>query len=333
VAHFAITAHMEQTTGLPAQLLYALLRQNVPSDAAIRSLAKSSAGVPLADNANALLDAIYTVSPTVLETAVNNAIAQNLLPASYAQSAKADLAKLQTLGATARLNSTHGMGKTSIASVLTALAIEPDHQTTFINLFTNVTGSAQHRFWLDLYKNRTFPVAQIASMEFGGSVGRLTRGYQPLISALVAQRTAGTSTNARDLARHSAADCVAILQQPTGRNKQPTPMGPTRRRRSARNRPSAPSARRPLPHPQPPTAVVIASGAAGYFVGDAVEQAMTQATGSRVAGVSAGVGAAAVSGALTELRSARLSPGLGTAVGAGIGVAVGAIAGFIGGYW
>jgi peptidoglycan hydrolase-like protein with peptidoglycan-binding domain len=211
IALWAIAARVSAQTDLPHELFYALFRRNVPADAETTALASSSQGVDLEGNAQRLQDAVLLTSPVVLQKAIDGAIAANMLPASYAAQAKSDLARLATLATTAALNSTHGMGNTSIGSMLTALKVETDTQQRFIQLYTNAIGAGRRTFWKDLYKNPAFTRSKVAELRFAINVGRLTRGHMPLITELAALRSAGTIKGARDLARLTAAEWMDLL--------------------------------------------------------------------------------------------------------------------------
>ena len=117
------------------------------------------------------------------------------------------------------LTSTQGFGKTSFGSVLDTLAVEPSVQERFIALYAAAAGTARSSFWSDLAKNPAFTAAQVADLRFGVMIGRLTRGYLPLITELAAQRSAGQISGVPDLARLTAADWARLLQQ--GQNGQP----------------------------------------------------------------------------------------------------------------
>ncbi len=214
IALWSVAAHMASNTQLPTQLFYALLRSNVPANAGTIALASSTQGTDLATNAQLLQEAILSTTPTTLEQALNSALANNLLPASYADQAKEDLARLGVLANTAALNSVHGMGKTSIASVMNVLTVTPDIQNKFIQLYANVSSAGLRTFWSDLYNNKAFTTEQVATLQFGVIVGRLTRGFLPLITELAAQRSSQKITHARDLARLTAADWATLLQTP-----------------------------------------------------------------------------------------------------------------------
>lgn len=219
IALWSIASHMASSTQLPPQLFYALLRSNVPANAETIALASSTQGTDLATNAQMLQEALLSTKSATLESALNSALANNLLPASYASSAKADLARLHTLANTAALNSIHGMGKTSIASVMNTLSVTADVQTKFIELYANASSVDLHSFWSKLIKNPAFTKQQVGDLHFGIIVGRITRGHLPLITELVAQRSSGKITHARDLARLTSDDWLKILQ--TSVNGQP----------------------------------------------------------------------------------------------------------------
>ena len=218
IALWAVAAHVSARTELPHELFYALFRRNVPPDAQTIALASSSQGVDLEANAQRLQEAVVSVSNVVIQKAIDGAIAANMLPASYAAQAKSDLARLATLATNAALNSTHGMGNASIASVLNAVKVEAGTQQQFIQLYANATGLGRRTFWKDLYKNPAFNPAQVATLRFGVTVGQLTRGHVPLITEVAAMRSARTIKSARDLARLTAADWMALLtKQSNGR--------------------------------------------------------------------------------------------------------------------
>src|SRR6266487_539267 len=214
VALWSVAAHVANNTKLPPELFYALFRRNVPADAETIALASSTQGTDLVANAQHLQEAILSTTPSVLQKAIDSAIADNVIPASYAGKAKEDLAQLGTLADIAALNSVHGMGKTSIASVMNVLAVTTDIQHTFIQLYANVSTAGLRTFWSDLSKNPAFTSMQVADMHFGVTVGRLTRGHLPLITELASMRSAGKIKHVRDLARLTAADWAALLQTP-----------------------------------------------------------------------------------------------------------------------
>src|SRR6266566_4768867 len=214
VALWSVAAHVANNTKLPPELFYALFRRNVPADAETIALASSTQGTDLVANAQHLQEAILSTTPSVLQKAIDSAIADNVIPASYAGKAKEDLAQLGTLADIAALNSVHGMGKTSIASVMNVLAVTTDIQHTFIQLYANVSTAGLRTFWSDLSKNPAFTSVQVADMHFGVTVGRLTRGHLPLITELASMRSAGKIKHVRDLARLTAADWAALLQTP-----------------------------------------------------------------------------------------------------------------------
>ena len=178
------------------------------------ALASSSQGVDLDGNAERLKEAILATSAAALSAAVDRAIAANVVSASYAERSKADLARLEQLATQATLLTPKFFGKTSLGSVLDLVSIKPGLQAEFGQLYSSAVGAARRTFWTDLAKNPAFPPAQVADLHFGVTVGRLTRGHLPLITELVAQRKAGTISHARDLARLTADDWLALLQKP-----------------------------------------------------------------------------------------------------------------------
>jgi hypothetical protein len=222
LGYWTTAARLATTTELPVEFFYGLFRGGVPADAHVTVLASSTQGIDLAENAQRLLEGVLSTSTTTITAAIANAITGNLIPASYEARSASDVARVATLSNNAALTSTQGFGKTSFASVLGAVAVEPDAQERFIELYTTAVGSARRTFWNDLHENSSFTPEQVSSLRFGVLTGRLTRGYMPLIEELATQRSSGQIKGARDLARLTAADWGALLekQQASG-----TPIG------------------------------------------------------------------------------------------------------------
>lgn len=214
IGYWVLAARLTSTTELPPELFYGLFRGGVPADGHLTVLASSAQGVDLQGNGERLLEGVLASTPEVLSAALASAIAANVIPASYAQRAPADLEKLEAHATRAALDSTAGLGKSSFAEVLGAAAVQPDVQERFIKAYTAATGSARASFWSDLAKDESFTEAQVATLRFGVLTGRLTRGYVPLIEALAAQRSAGQLENTRELARLESADWIALLEKP-----------------------------------------------------------------------------------------------------------------------
>jgi Tc toxin complex TcA C-terminal TcB-binding domain/Neuraminidase-like domain/FHA domain/Putative peptidoglycan binding domain len=218
LGYWAVAARLAESTELPAELFYGLLRCGVPGDAHVTVLASSTQGVDLATNAQTLLSGVLSTSTITINAAIATAIATNVIPPSYSARAADDVAKIGTLATNAALHSVQGFGKTSFASVLDAVSVTADVQRRFIELYTAAVGSARLTFWRDLAANSGLSAQDVSTLRFGVLTGRLTRGYLPLINELAAQRSSGRITSASDLARLTTADWLTLLraQQPGG---------------------------------------------------------------------------------------------------------------------
>ena len=213
LGYWTVAARLAASTQLPAELFYGLFRYGVPADAHVTVLASSTSGADLDGNAQTLLSGVLSTSTDTISAAIGSAVSANVIPASYAARAAGDVAKLGALARSAALASTEGLGKTSLASVLDAVSITADVQQRFIALYTSAVGSARLKFWDELAKNSQFTTEQVATLRFGVLIGRLTRGYVPLISELAAERSSGKIRTASDLARLTVADWLSLLQK------------------------------------------------------------------------------------------------------------------------
>jgi hypothetical protein len=214
LGYWVLAARLASTTELPPELFYGLFRTGVPADGHLVALASSAQGVDLQANGEHMLEGVLATAPDTLSAALARALAGNLIPASSADSVPADLERLETRSSHAALNSTQGFGKSSFASVLGALSVETDVQERFTKLYAAATGSARASFWSDLGKEGSFTEPQVSTLRFGVLTGRLTRGFVPLIEELAAQRSSGQIESARDLARLTAAEWMALLEKP-----------------------------------------------------------------------------------------------------------------------
>lgn len=211
IAFYSVASRLADTTGLPAELFYALFRQQVPADAAVAVLATTGDGADLDRNAARMLDAVLAASPEARARAVDEAVAAGTIRADYAQRAGADLARLSTLALDTALQHSHGMGKTPMATVLSAAGIPPAQQQRFIARYTAIAGPTRG-FWRGLAGSDEFTREEVGALRFATDVGRVTRGHLPLVEILLEMRTQGRIKGTRDLARLTAEDWKAMVR-------------------------------------------------------------------------------------------------------------------------
>jgi Tc toxin complex TcA C-terminal TcB-binding domain/Neuraminidase-like domain/Putative peptidoglycan binding domain/Salmonella virulence plasmid 28.1kDa A protein len=217
VAYHAIAARLAATTELPAELFYALFRENVPADAAVRALAEDAEGTNLDRNAQRLLDAVLSATPDIRAKAVATAIEAGVVAPSYAERAQDDLARLASHAVDAALAASAGMGKTPVSDVLTTAAKVPaDKQRVFMERWSTASGPIRE-FWSELVDSKAFTTEEVADLQFAMTVGRFTRGHLPLVSAIADMRAEGEITDTRDLARLDAADWRNLIEGGDGR--------------------------------------------------------------------------------------------------------------------
>lgn len=217
VAYQTIAARLAATTELPPELFYALFRQNVPADAAVRALAADDAGTDLDRNAQRLLDAVLSASPDIRAKAIATAIDAGLVAPSYAERAKDDLAKLSSRAVDAALAASAGMGKTPVRDVLTTAAKVPaDKQRLFMERWSTASGPVRE-FWSELVDSKAFTKEEVADLQFAMTVGRFTRGHLPLVRAIADMRAEGEIADSRDLARLDAAAWRKLVEGADGR--------------------------------------------------------------------------------------------------------------------
>jgi peptidoglycan hydrolase-like protein with peptidoglycan-binding domain len=136
LAYWTLSARMGQKTEVATELFYALLRMDVPATARAMALAASTQGVDLDGNAQRILDAILTTTATTLAQAVHSALAVNIVSASYADRADADIARLGALSGQAVLDSSRGFGNASLGAVFDTLKLGGDTQDRFVQLYS-----------------------------------------------------------------------------------------------------------------------------------------------------------------------------------------------------
>jgi peptidoglycan hydrolase-like protein with peptidoglycan-binding domain len=211
VAFASITSRLAAKTSLPEQFFYGLLQHRVPPDAGTLALAVANNTTDLDANADRILRTMYLASDTARATAIKRAVDANTIPTSYGVRSQQDLAQFTKLANAFILTIPLGTGKTAIGDILTSANVSRDVQQTFAPMLA--TAKSRPALWKTLSTKKVFPSVTIATLKFATTIGTYTRGHLPLITALVAMRTANKIQTARDLAKLTTADWEGLLNQ------------------------------------------------------------------------------------------------------------------------
>ncbi len=210
VGFYSVAARLAGATGLPPELFFGLLAENVPPEAPVIALASTGGGVDFDFNMQRILGAILSTPDPVMAKAIEAAIASNVIPSSYKARAGNDLAALAPLRTGAALDATFGTGKTPIKVILGAAVISAQKQQKFIELYAAKRVSARE-FWISLGRNPDFTPEEAESLHFAVDVGKHAKGHMPLVNKLLDMRQQKKVKLPSDLARLTADDWKAHL--------------------------------------------------------------------------------------------------------------------------
>jgi hypothetical protein len=211
VAMYAIAARLAQVHDVDIATFYAAFRMGVPIDASELAIAPSEDGIDLDVNAETLLAGLLAATSATRTRALETALAQNIVPPSYAAVMASELAELDTMAVTAGLGSTGGTGNASVGDVLQSASIPQNKQEAFIALYAAWAGD-DPGFWDTLIGNPTFTSNDVATIRFTITVSRHSLFHRNMVNRLLAMRVATTISHERDLAERTAAQWLDTIR-------------------------------------------------------------------------------------------------------------------------
>jgi len=165
-------------------------------DAAL--LALPDAGMDDAFTAQ-VLTGVVSHSREALSEALTDAVAANILPASYAATQDSELNLLDALRVQNTASTPYLRGKTSLNDVLSAGSVADAAKTAFVQAYAD-NGGKLGPTWKTLRANKNLTAADFAALNTTLSLGELLTGNLPLIKDSLSRLSQKTLASVQDLA-------------------------------------------------------------------------------------------------------------------------------------
>ncbi|WP_422891255.1 neuraminidase-like domain-containing protein [Nannocystis pusilla] len=179
-------------------------------------VAFAHAGIPLSTTA------ITGLSPADITRAINQAVADNVVPSALATQV-ATITNTLKNARTDRIVPQINPGDTPVGSILVAAGLESQARA-FAVKYADHTGTAE-QFWNDLRAPSSLGAAVVSKIQFALQVGAITGGHARMITLLDAKRTANVFSRAAELAQYTEANWVSFMGELVGGVAVHTPAG------------------------------------------------------------------------------------------------------------
>jgi len=154
-----------------------------------------------------VLTGVLSHSRAALSEALTDAVAANILPASYAATQDSELNLLDALRVQNTASTPYLRGKTSLNDVLSAGSIAAATQTAFVQAYAD-NGGKLGPTWKTLRANKNLTAADFAALNTTLSLGELLTGNLPLIKDSLSRLSQKTLASVQDLALLDESDWV-----------------------------------------------------------------------------------------------------------------------------
>lgn len=188
-----------EETPLPPEAFYGFLRQGQPSifsDTLLDDMQHPDRMALLEDK---ILRGLTDIIPDRLRSLLEQAIADNIIPARIGPAIDSILETLHQIKLRYAAGGTFGGGKGTIEQLLALTPEAKQEQAAFMTAFTAHAGPID-TFWKKLEEDRVLEPETVQRVKLSFEVGSLTRNHIPLVGELVNQLQRGDLTAKRELA-------------------------------------------------------------------------------------------------------------------------------------
>jgi hypothetical protein len=183
---YVLDARLATETGIPEAAFYGLFRQGLPTT----------------------LPDLLSQDRQVLRRTLEDALDENIIPATLRESLDNILARLQAFSVEYALSESEIPGKFSLGGLLEVAGLNPEKRVAFLTRYVAHTGSVEE-FWSRLREDSEFNQnGAVEQLQFTLQLGILTNNHLPLVGALKAKPDVN---NLRDLARFDVADWLELI--------------------------------------------------------------------------------------------------------------------------
>jgi hypothetical protein len=177
LAYIVVAHRLAAQSGLPPEIFYGFLRQNLPTN----------------------LPELLAQGNMAQRKALEVAIAQHIIPGAWLGKLDQVLDQLQQLIVQHAFEPPKEEGRTSFGALLATTLKDARAQEQFVKQYVNRTQPVE-AFWKSLAEQPDFK-DQVGSLQTTLQLGALTSNHLPLIQRLQSMKQAGQFQNLRDLAR------------------------------------------------------------------------------------------------------------------------------------
>src|ERR671933_130740 len=186
VTFYVLDALLATETGIPEAAFYGFFRQGLPTT----------------------LPDLLSQDREVLRRSLEDALDENIIPATLRESLDNILARLQAFSVEYALSESEIPGKFSLGGLLEVAGLNPEKRVAFLTRYVAHTGSVEE-FWSRLREDSEFNQnGAVEQLQFTLQLGILTNNHLPLVGALKAKPEV---KNLRDLARFDVADWLELI--------------------------------------------------------------------------------------------------------------------------
>ena len=186
VTFYVLDALLATETGISEAAFYGLFRQGLPTT----------------------LPDLLSQDREVLRRSLEDALDENIIPATLRESLDNILARLQAFSVEYALSESEIPGKFSLGGLLEVAGLNPEKRVAFLARYVAHTGSVEE-FWSRLREDSEFNQnGAVEQLQFTLQLGILTNNHLPLVGALKAKPEVN---NLRDLARFDVADWLELI--------------------------------------------------------------------------------------------------------------------------
>ncbi|KAB1142520.1 hypothetical protein F7R91_28850 [Streptomyces luteolifulvus] len=212
-AHRLAVKTAREQVPLSAEACYAFLRQGQPSVFSESVLEDIKDPQRMAQLEDRTLRALAELAQETQKALLEKALADNLVPLRVEAQIPSVLETLGRIRLRYTGDTVLGEGQGTVGDLLDLTPDAAAHKTAFLDAFSSFSGSPDD-FWNKITEDEVIPSATVPRVRLSLELGGLTRNHVPLVSALADDFTGERTEFQRTLARMTADDWDARLQEP-----------------------------------------------------------------------------------------------------------------------
>jgi hypothetical protein len=191
IAFLGAAHRLSRDTKVAPEAFYGFFRKNLPAN----------------------LLQLLALDPEMQRAALRAAVAENIIPASFAQSIDDTLKQLQTLITQQALQPSKIPGQAGVGTLISPVLPAPEQQIEFLTRYTAHSGPIE-AFWADLRNNAAFK-DKVDALQLNLQLGAVALNHLPMVQALRQKQV----TSLRQLATLEIEEWQSLIAQPGPGNK------------------------------------------------------------------------------------------------------------------